>query len=319
MKKVVRPDLTQKGSNIKKGMQMADYGYRNYGDHYRKNQIKKIAYHVFIKPRFTQWWFNFLTNSELSEVFKHRPLLYMKPYRVYISTKWNRKKALEVILDTYRFLDQYPLIKKNYLEQENGITLSNLQLGESSAEIRFCYDDQFRKEGDLTLTLYCDDLGGKVISTCFSITKDENDKWGAIVGCVQGHSTIEDPAAFKKTQKMMHGMRPNSVIMYALQAFISNTNCKSIRCVSDKHHSYKKKHAIHLPYIHTINFDYNQFWKEVGGVKENDWWYQLETTPTPHKDMSEIKSKKRAMYRRRFEMLDTMREDITKVFKNLGE
>lgn len=297
-------------SNIKKGIEYAKHGYREYGSHYRKNQIKKIAFHTSINPRFTKWWFNYINHGKCKEIFQYRPLMYIKPYRVYISTKWKRKERIKVIMDSYLFLSRYPHLYNKYLTNEEGVVLSRIDLGEeTNAEIRFWYDDQFRKEGEFVLTLYCEKYGGKIISTGFSVIKNESG-WDCLVGCVQSHGNVAEKELLKKIQKKMHGMRPKALLMYTLQSFAHNSGCNSIKCISDKYHSYRKKHFIHLPYIHTIHFNYDEFWKEVGAIRYDDQWFSLKTSPTPNKDLSEIKSKKRAMYRRRYAMLEQINNDI---------
>jgi len=54
---------------------------------------------------------------------------------------------------------------------------------------------------------------------------------------------------------------------------------------------------------------YNEVWEEHGGKPLGNGFYELSTT-VKHKDMSEIPSRKRATYRRRFQMLDKLALDI---------
>jgi uncharacterized protein VirK/YbjX len=54
---------------------------------------------------------------------------------------------------------------------------------------------------------------------------------------------------------------------------------------------------------------YNDVWLEHGGVALDNGFFEIPAI-VRHKDMSEIPSRKRAAYRRRYEMLDKLALDI---------
>lgn len=47
-----------------------------------------------------------------------------------------------------------------------------------------------------------------------------------------------------------------------------NLNVNSIYGISDKCQIFLKKQDIYISPFHRISFDYDQFWKELGGIKE---------------------------------------------------
>ena len=175
--------------------------------------------------------------------------------------------------------------------------------------LKLGYDDVFRKEGELVLSLECDELGGKIISTAFSFQKKEKDLI-CLVGCIQGHS-VSNNTISKTTQKLMFGLRPKALIIYSLQEFARNLGCNKIYGVGNSIHTFNKKHAIHIPWIHKLSFDYDSFWFEVGAIKIKENWFDIPLIPK-RKTMEEIKSKKRSMYRKRFALLDNLSEQIVK-------
>lgn len=56
--------------------------------------------------------------------------------------------------------------------------------------------------------------------------------------------------------------------------------------------------------------DYDSFWLSLGGERRENGHFALPLT-LPRKPMEEIASKKRAEYRRRYEMLDSLIQQMT--------
>lgn len=290
--------------NIYTSLSFAMSGYSKNNLEYIKKQKMKIVFFAIFHPFFTARWFKFLKSDEFKKIFHYRPRIYIKPYRTYVSTKWNKDRKIKVILDSYRFIDIHKDILENILISEEGINIAKISLNQDyDAFINVGYSERFRKEGEFVLSLECDYLGGKVASVAFALEEKSKGKWACIVSCVQGHNHSDIPDVFKKTQKLLHKMRPTSLVIYALQDFIRELKCEEIYCVGDKIHTYRQKHIIHLQWFHKIEFDYDKFWLEVGADTFNKDWFYLPLNPL-RKDIADIKSKKRSLYRKRYAMLD---------------
>lgn len=293
------------------GWGFAKMGYQNKSPGYRRKQQWKAIYHVFCNYKFSLAWFETLSLVEYSYIFNLRPRLYIKPYRAYISTMWNKEKKLKVIFDSYRFMIMNHAIFSRLVNKNERSVLAQFPIDDNHiASLVLGYDDQFRKEGEVVLSLECEQLGGRLVSVAFSFEEVESNQWVCWVGCVQGHSLKNMGQATKSVQKLMHGLRPNSFIMTALQDVCHSLGCATIYCVADSHHSYRQKHAVHLPWRHKIGFDYDAFWLEIGAVMSVDNWFELPLLRA-RKEMSELKTKKRAMYRKRYAMLDEMALSIS--------
>ncbi len=288
------------------GWQFASIGYANDTPKYRKKQKWKIIFHAFLNPIFASKWFKLLKSKDFNHVFSHRPRIYIKPFRVYISTKWNKKQKIKVILDTYRFIKSKGEVFEKILTHREGLIIADITFDSShTGFLRLGYDDKFRKEGELVLTLESNELGGKIVSAAFSFEEITKGYWSCIIGCVQVHGANSNQSYYKKTQKLMHGLRPNSFIIHSVQELSRHLGCQKIYCTGNSIQVNRKKHAIHLPWFHSINFDYNSFWNEVGGKNINKDWFELPLLPV-HKNIQEIKSNKRSMYRKRFGMLNDL-------------
>ena len=55
-------------------------------------------------------------------------------------------------------------------------------------------------------------------------------------------------------------------------------------------------------------FDYDAFWADNGGALKQNYWYIPNTIE--RKSMDDIPSKKRSMYKKRYEMLDNIKQQL---------
>lgn len=294
---------------LSKGWYLAAEGYKDSNPSYRQKQQWKILYHILLDPFFASRWFRILEDQKHHAIFHCRPRLYIKPFRTYISTQWCKNEKLKVIFDTYRFMDAYPEAFSDLLASGKSKPLARITMpGDKELRLILGYEDQFRKEGEIVLSLDCEALGGRIVSTAFSFEEISEGSWACRVGCVQGHK-LKAGGLTKSAQKLMYGLKPVSFIVFALQELCQSLNCSNILAVGDSIHTYRKKHAIHLPWAHSISFDYDAFWEEAGGEQEKDGWFRLPET-YKRKPVSEIKSKKRSQYRKRYAMLDEFSAQI---------
>jgi len=275
----------------------------NDGKKYQKKQRIRSFVGAFLSPNLTQKWFDQLFAEPYLVVTKYRPQLYFKLFRVYMSIKWSQKRRMKVILDTYRYIIGHGEDFMKVFTEKDGIEIANLVLGENTeASLMLGYDHKYRKEGELVFSFRCEELGGMVAAAAFSLEEMEKGKWVARIGCVQGHMLNENSTS-KVAQKLLHGLRPKVLIVTAVQEFARHLNFEAVYGAGDKIHSYRKKHAIHLHWIHTIAFDYDAFWEECGGKMAKEGWFELPLIPY-RKDISEVKSNKRSQYNKRYALQD---------------
>ncbi|MDN3657367.1 DUF535 family protein [Ferruginibacter paludis] len=293
------------------GWELASSGNSDRIPGYRRKQQWKVVFYILLNPRFAGNWFNYFRSQKFNYISSNRPRLYVKPFRPYISTKWNKKRKVKVILDTYRFIENKVTAFKQFLTYKEGIVIAKLILhNKYEGVVKLSYNDGIRNEGELALSFECDQLGGKITTVVFSIEEVVKGQWVGVIGCVQGHKNKKIQNAFKVTQKLLYGLRPNSLIVYAAQELIRNIGCSAIYGVGNSIHISNRRHAINFPWVQNITFDYDKFWCEVGGKSTNDNWFEIPLIPV-RKNVQEIKSHKRSMYAKRYEMLDTLSIEIS--------
>lgn len=299
--------------NFITGLRFASVGYKNSAPGYRRKQQWKILFHILLNPSFAHTWFALIKSPNFHQIYSCRPRIYIKPFRPYISTKWKKEHKVKVILDTYRFWKKNNLF--NELPKES-ICFPKISLDNNyNGILELGYDEKFRKEGEFVLTFGLDGMVEKIIAVAFSFEETEANTWTCWVGCVQGCSNKDD---FKLAQKLLYGMRPSAFIIFSLQELARYLSCEKILCAGNAIQANNKKHFIHINSIHKIHFDYDNFYKEVGGIKISKDWYQLPLTFTEN-DLASVKSNKRNMYRKRYKLLNDLSASIKTYMDNISQ
>ncbi|GMT44414.1 MAG: hypothetical protein IEMM0006_0246 [bacterium] len=301
------------------GWQLASRAFAGGRKSYRTKQQWKSFFGALINPQFASRWFKILKSPDLLLIATHRPWLYLKPFRVYMSIRWTKKQKIKVILDTYQFILSKGEAFMQVITRSSGVEITRFKLNDTiKGVLTLGYDYRYRKEGELVLFFECNQLGGRIVAAAFSFEELEPGQWACRIGCVQGHALDPDNENLSKTvQKLIYGLRPKSFIVFVVQEFSRQLGLTAVYGVGDSIQAYRRKHLIHLPKRHAIHFDYNAIWSECGGQPDSDGWYELPLTPV-RKNIQEVKTNKRALYRRRYLLLDELSLKIADTVKNLS-
>jgi len=271
-----------------------------------KNKVR-WAVMAAMNPSESLDWFNRLDINDMRSFSEHIPYLTFKPMRVFMSTKWDMAHRKKVIEDTYSFIRTFRGPLQEAILNAEGSTLASFHLnGYGDTKIVLCYDNSLRKEGVLMVSLKCASVSAPVIQIAFSLEQKSTTSRACYIGCIQGRSNKDE---IKAMTKVMHGLRPHSVMLFIVQEIISVLNMTHLFGVGNTIHPHHHKYLIRLPFIHNTTFDYDSLWKELDGISEPDGWFKLPLTTERRKD-NEMKSNKRAMYRRRYAMMDNLSMQI---------
>lgn len=126
------------------------------------------------------------------------------------------------------------------------------------------------------------------------------------IGAVQGPKGEGALARVRDATKALHGLRPHFFLVEVLRALAQAWGRVEVQGVDARHHPqpsglWRRREG--------VKFDYAGFWRELGGVQAPSQRWRLPMA-APRKALDDIESKKRAMYRRRFAMLDAMTREI---------
>lgn len=271
-----------------------------------QRQIRAAAAAAF-RPSCSRRWFSFIEDPVLRPFAQANPLLPLKPFRVYLSIAWSRERRRKVILDTYAEAIRRGGAFRRALMEREGVRFpitTSPETGEVC--LRLHRDARFRKEGELTLSLDCAGLGGRAMSVAFSVER-LGGGLAIYIGCLQGKEEGAD--ALRVLTKALHGLRPKAFMMLAMQEVASAMGADELYGAGSGIQVHRGKHAIHLPRLHALGFDYDGYWVESGGRPDAGGWFRL-PRETPRRSRDGMKPNKRSMYTKRYAMLDQLGETL---------
>ena len=147
---------------------------------------------------------------------------------------------------------------------------------------------------------------GPVTGMAFSLEQDEG--WIAFIGGFQGRKG-GDEATIKLATKAMHGLRPKNLMVLLVQELAQALGIAELRGVGNLVQVYRARLNHPLVPSRKIRFDFDALWTEVGGEPREDGWFTLPMT-TPRRSPDQVKPNKRAMYAKRYLLLDDLSRQI---------
>lgn len=161
------------------------------------------------------------------------------------------------------------------------------------------------REGSLVFNQFIGD--DRMMTLAFSFGMEDGERV-VYVGAVQGSNSETALATYREVAKGLQGMRSRDFLVKAFQLLMFHLGVKRILCVAEE-----ERHHRH-PYFTTdtnekFNLDYNEIWTEHNGRPTGDGFYSLPLQPAV-RPMEEIAAKNRALYRRRYALMDQLSADI---------
>lgn len=229
----------------------------------------------------------------------------------YICNTWSVEKKFDVVATHYELLNKTNSQLK-YLILDEPAIIADLNFIADGKKLVVDRAPWFAREGQLVLNLFDYDL--RVVSLAFTLGKD-HDGLMILVGAIQGiHNGIpkdESLLVFKQMTKLFDGLRPRSLIIELLRIIARILGANKILAVADENrhhrHSYFTKNKKII-----FNTSYNEIWKEHGGIQKSSREFYVLPIESARRARSDILSKKRSMYRRRYQKLDTIETLIRK-------
>ena len=167
--------------------------------------------------------------------------------------------------------------------------------------------DAFNKEGELTLEMR-DDAGEILARSAFTLLNLDG-KRTLFIGALQGGVSEQAHGAIRAATKNCHGVFPKRILTEVICLIASLFQCQQIIASSNETHIYRSRRYRHKKLTQWVA-DYNAFWESVGGTANPQQEYILPLT-LPRKPVDEIASKKRAEYRRRYQLLDDVAQSVS--------
>ncbi|WP_279024787.1 VirK/YbjX family protein [Gibbsiella quercinecans] len=227
----------------------------------------------------------------------------IKVHRPYLYRALTVKQRTDVIINHYTFLGEMQNFQmSNALTSLEDKCIYTLK-GKDGVEFAICGSTAKRaeREGESTVFLKMGDT--LLASITFSVAS-HNQQQSIFIGGVQGASKGVGNEVIKQATKLCYGLFPKRILMEVIFQFARENNIDKIFGVSDNSHVFRS-----LRYVFSkrsqFHASYNNFWQAIGGQKVSKHLYALPLS-IPRKDNSELPSKKRSEYRKRYELLDQL-------------
>ena len=256
---------------------------------------------------------HFTSSPLLTEIQRLYPFVYEQPTRAFFYNKSTFDERTDIVKEHFDYL----LDKLKPEVIRDIYTKKNLPIwqGEDVDGQRFgaylYYEDGHRKEGMMSVVLRLDERALYLI--IFWIAKDKNGKWAMWIGAMQGPNMEDAKEVVKKITNKCHRYRTKNLILYIAQAVARNFGLEKIYAVTN--YGYYANN--HVRADRKLKTSFSDFWAEAGGHSTDDKRFdELPLTET-RKTMEEVPTRKRAVYRRRFELLDSIDEAIASSIKQM--
>ena len=248
------------------------------------------------------------TFKEGEKITSFNNLLYYRPHTIgifiwpYICSNWNVEQRVDNLVNHYQTIETLGPPYNFHCDQE----LILLDLDEISPKLKIILDQPrwFQREGQLVLNIHVDTF--RAFSIAFNLETSSTGDLICFIGGIQGRKVKDINSLYKGISKSMYGLRTRDIIIEILQMFCRHLNVKKILAVADesRHHRHQYFNKKEFP------FNYNDAWKDRGGtIAENQNFYRIPVIAN-RRNLNDVPSKKRALYRKRYLLLDEIEKQL---------
>lgn len=234
------------------------------------------------------------------------PIFIEVPYRVntllttYCDKRFSPQQRLEAIQQNFVLAEQYwgTDFCKRLLDQKS------LLLGDLTEDLGLYLNinEIDPLEGFFSLNLKYKQSQERVYDASFGFLEPNK----LLIASIQGPNHQQAQDVVRLATKQLHGTRPMFMLVNGFKVLAQQLSCELVGIPHKKQAKYRFNDSARLL------FNYDVFWQENGGVLSGEYW-QL-PTQIERKSLDEIPSKKRAMYRKRFEMFDQLIDSINSIW-----
>lgn len=171
------------------------------------------------------------------------------------------------------------------------VTIGTIQLAELGNGLRLHLNinqiDPY--EGLFSINIQ-DDTEQRYYDASFAIIEGNR----LLIASMQGPKGENAAEIVKRLTKQLHGMRPMFMLVECFKWLAQHWQLQLVGIP----HRYQTKIRLHGS--KKIYMNYDEFWQENGATYQNDYW--LLPLQVEQRSLEEIQSKKRSMYRKRYEL-----------------
>lgn len=221
----------------------------------------------------------------------------------YIHRAWSVRQRVDTVVAHYREVDRQPWLQ---VPPGQRAVLARLPLVQGELTLQLDQPAWMAKEGELTLSLFEGDL--RLYSVAFSIAQRRGVPV-IYVGAIQGRSVDGAQERYVALTRELHGCRPRDLLLQALLMLAESLRIGQVLAVCDFYRQHREPRLFARLDRHIPSANYDEIWRDRGGVETVDGFFAFDTAWAP-RTLDTVPAKKRAMYRRRYELLGQLRDTV---------
>lgn len=246
----------------------------------------------------------------MREVLPIQHTLPSKIHRPYLYNGMPMAARTHAIISHYQYVKQLSSLRlRQAMLTQQGVELVNFagKNGETFTVTLAC-TGRCEREGEVNLLFRRD--GVQLAMLTFAVTTVDGEKV-AMIGGIQGAHRDTPHELIREATKACYGLFPKRLLMETLSLIYAETGVTKIEAVSDNGHIFRSL-RYRLKKRSLFHASYNEFWETLNAQPSGNKLYSLPLS-FPRKPLEEIASKKRSEYRKRYDLLDTLREQFSQV------
>jgi len=257
---------------------------------------------ILNRRRMKRLWDYFHSASVLAKISDVYPFVYEQPQRAFFYHRSTFGERAALVEAHFAFLTEH--IREDVLldwyQEKNYLLWKGPSLDNEELALMLYYEAGQRKEGLLSVMLR---LSTKPLyQIIFWIAPNKAGQPSMWIGAMQGPNMDNAREIVKQTTKLCHAYRTKNLILYAAQAVARSLGLSHIYAVTNEGYYTNN----HVRIDKKLKTDFSDFWREAGGRETEDNRFDELPLVETRKTMEEVPTRKRAVYRRRFEMLDEL-------------
>ena len=240
-------------------------------------------------------------SQTLLTYLRRNPRLACKLHRPYLYRTLKARGKVQALQAHYQLLEQ------RFGQPARGLLLSNQPVAlaaltgknDGTLQVLLTQQHTFDKEGEMSLQV-CNAERVPLATLTFTLTR-RGEEVVVMVGGLQGPTKPHGAESVQLATKLAHGLFPKRLAMEALTALARKIGADEILAVGKVEHIYSS-----WRYRRNFFADYDSFWETLDAEAiDNGRFFRIPLT-LARKAMTDIASKKRAEYQRRYALLDAL-------------
>lgn len=265
----------------------------------------------------------FFTQSELlRKIAEVYPFVYEQPTRAFFYNKSTFDERVTLVTDHMKFMTEN--LREDFLidvYSEKPFELWKMPIDDEFGDLHlvFYVKPGQRKESLMSIMFQLDDET-PIYQILFWIARadlinfdEKSDGYAMWIGAMQGPNVEDAKEIIKVITKKSHAYRTKNLILYAAQSLARTLGLQKIFAVTNEGYYANN----HIRSDRKLKTSFGAFWLECGGhLTSDERFFSLPLSET-RKSVEEIPTRKRAVYRRRFELLDSLDATIKATLNSL--